>query len=213
MRIGVIPGSIRQNNNGVGIVAWATSLVLRAASSTNSSLAVAPTAISLPSPSVPSFPLGPVIDPVIAQAVKNPAQYASPQTQEWSKFVSGLSGLVIVTPQYNWGYPGELKNALDHLYNEWSGKPIVIVSYGGHGGGKARVQLEQVLQGGFKARVVGAVEVTLPSTYIRGEHRVGKEDSKQADKFLDEYEGAVVEAIGKLFEVASAKEEQKRDEL
>jgi NAD(P)H-dependent FMN reductase len=52
-----------------------------------------------------------------------------------------------VTPQYNWGYPASLKNALDHLLKEWNGKPALIVSYGHHGGVKAAAQLRQVLEG------------------------------------------------------------------
>jgi NAD(P)H-dependent FMN reductase len=54
---------------------------------------------------------------------------------------------VFVTPQYNWGYPAPLKNAIDHLYKEWHGKPAMIVSYGHHGGGKCASQLNQVLKG------------------------------------------------------------------
>lgn len=40
-----------------------------------------------------------------------------------------------------------IKNAIDYLFNEWRGKPAMIVSYGGHGGEKAAGQLRQVLQG------------------------------------------------------------------
>lgn len=39
-----------------------------------------------------------------------------------------------------------IKNAIDYLYHEWAGKPAMIVSYGGHGGGKAAAQLKQVLE-------------------------------------------------------------------
>jgi NAD(P)H-dependent FMN reductase len=40
-----------------------------------------------------------------------------------------------------------LKNALDHLYREWNGKPAMIVTYGGHGGSRCSEQLAQVCQG------------------------------------------------------------------
>ena len=56
-------------------------------------------------------------------------------------------GYLIVTAEYNHGYPAVLKNALDHLYKEWSGKPLVIVTYGGHGGIKCAAQLRQVAEG------------------------------------------------------------------
>ena len=73
--------------------------------------------------------------------------YEGDHTSAWSEMIAGASGFVFVTPQYNWGYPAPLKNALDHLYKEWSGKPALIVTYGGHGGGKAGRQLRQVLKG------------------------------------------------------------------
>ncbi len=73
--------------------------------------------------------------------------YEFDHTRAWSRKVSDGDAFVFVTPQYNWGYPAALKNALDHLYREWSGKPAMIVSYGGHGGGKCADQLRQVLEG------------------------------------------------------------------
>jgi NAD(P)H-dependent FMN reductase len=57
--------------------------------------------------------------------------YTREHTRLWSNKVGGAAGFVFVTPQYNWGYPAVLKNALDHLYREWTGKPLLIVSYGG----------------------------------------------------------------------------------
>lgn len=73
--------------------------------------------------------------------------YASAHTRAWSRKVSEADAFVFVTPQYNWGYPAPLKNALDHLYNEWSGKPAMIVTYGGHGGVRCAAQLREVLEG------------------------------------------------------------------
>lgn len=73
--------------------------------------------------------------------------YAFEHTQAWSRQVADAHAFVFVTPQYNWGYPAPLKNALDHLYKEWAGKPAVIVTYGGHGGDKCARQLRQVLKG------------------------------------------------------------------
>lgn len=36
--------------------------------------------------------------------------------------------LIVVTPEYNGGYPGVLKNALDYYYDEISKKPVGVVS-------------------------------------------------------------------------------------
>ncbi len=73
--------------------------------------------------------------------------YAHEHTHAWSRKIAAADGYIFVTPQYNWGYPASLKNALDHLFKEWNGKPAAIVSYGYHGGGKASAQLRQVLEG------------------------------------------------------------------
>jgi len=73
--------------------------------------------------------------------------YDNDHTLAWSRRVSEGDAVVFVTPQYNWGYPAPLKNALDHLYAEWRDKPAVIVTYGGHGGGKCALQLRQVTEG------------------------------------------------------------------
>jgi NAD(P)H-dependent FMN reductase len=78
-----------------------------------------------------------------------PAQhrYEHEHTARWSELVRSYDGFVFVFPQYNWGYPAVLKNALDFLYDEWADKPAGLVSYGSRGGGLAATQLRQVLQG------------------------------------------------------------------
>jgi NAD(P)H-dependent FMN reductase len=73
--------------------------------------------------------------------------YANAHTRAWSAKIAEGAAYVLVSPQYNWGYPAPLKNALDHLYQEWTGKPAMIVTYGSHGGGRCAAQLRQVLEG------------------------------------------------------------------
>jgi NAD(P)H-dependent FMN reductase len=89
------------------------------------------------------WPLPPNDEPGIPALAK----YAREHTCAWSRKVGTADGFVFVTPQYNWGYPAVLKNALDHLYMEWAEKPLMIVSYGGHGGEKCAAQLRQVAEG------------------------------------------------------------------
>ena len=64
--------------------------------------------------------------------------------QQWAEKIASADGFVVVTPEYNHGYPAVLKNALDHLYREWNQKPIAFVSYGSVGGARAVEQLRQV---------------------------------------------------------------------
>jgi NAD(P)H-dependent FMN reductase len=74
-------------------------------------------------------------------------RYEHEHTKRWSRLVSSYDGFVFVMPQYNWGYTGVVKNALDFLYAEWHGKAAATVTYGTHGGGKGAEQLKAVLQG------------------------------------------------------------------
>lgn len=90
----------------------------------------------------------PIFDePAVPALIKSSEGYKSDLTKNWSREISSCDGFIFVTPQYNWGYPACLKNAIDYLYHEWKGKPAMLVTYGGHGGGKCYSQLKQVLEG------------------------------------------------------------------
>ncbi|TGM86730.1 NADPH-dependent FMN reductase [Leptospira licerasiae] len=47
---------------------------------------------------------------------------------------------VVITPEYNHGYPAYLKLAIDSLHEEWNAKPVGFVSYGGSSGGLRAVE-------------------------------------------------------------------------
>jgi chromate reductase len=89
---------------------------------------------------------------------------------EWTRFrgeVGAADALLFVTPEFNRGIPGALKNAIDVGSRPWGkgvwgGKPsgIVSQSYGALGGMAAHHQLRQVLFG------VGAVAMAHPEAYI-----------------------------------------------
>jgi NAD(P)H-dependent FMN reductase len=72
---------------------------------------------------------------------------APPGALRLSETLGTADGLVVVTPEYNNGYPGVLKNALDYLLPELKRKPvgIVTVSAGGFGGVSCLAQLRLVL--------------------------------------------------------------------
>ncbi len=72
-------------------------------------------------------------------------QYTKAHTRSWSERVSGFDGFVFVVPEYNRGIPGQLKNAIDFLYEEWNDKAAGIVCYGSSGGLRAAEQLKLVL--------------------------------------------------------------------
>jgi NAD(P)H-dependent FMN reductase len=64
-------------------------------------------------------------------------QYSKDHTKEWSNIISKADGYVFVTPEYNHGVSGALKNAIDYLYHEWGYKPVAFVGYGGMGATRA----------------------------------------------------------------------------
>lgn len=133
----VIMGSIRAGRICPTVAAWVASLGQSGAGLTCELIDLA------------QWPLPMDDEPAIPAA----GDYVQPHTRAWSEKVTGADAVIFVTPQYNWGYPAALKNAIDHLYLEWRGKPAAIITYGGHGGTKCAAQLRQVAEA-VKMRVV-----------------------------------------------------------
>jgi len=63
---------------------------------------------------------------------------------EFADKIRKSDGVIIVTPEYNGGYPAALKNVVDLLYDEWHRKPIAIstVSDGSFGGTQVITSLQ-----------------------------------------------------------------------
>ncbi|HEX4437697.1 MAG TPA: NAD(P)H-dependent oxidoreductase [Solirubrobacteraceae bacterium] len=68
-------------------------------------------------------------------------QYTKRHTKDWSARVAAADAFVFVTPEYNYGMPAALKNAIDYLHVEWAYKPVGFVSYGGVSAGTRSVQM------------------------------------------------------------------------
>jgi len=54
--------------------------------------------------------------------------------------IDRADAVVIVTPEYNRGYPGPLKTAIDTALPEWRAKAVGFVGYGGMSGGLRAVE-------------------------------------------------------------------------
>src|SRR6476646_10007801 len=65
-------------------------------------------------------------------------KYTKPHTVAWARQIDTADALVIVTPEYNSGFPAPLKNAIDFLHAEWNNKALGVVTYGGGASGGAR---------------------------------------------------------------------------
>ena len=72
-------------------------------------------------------------------------QYTQPHTKAWAAKIASFDAYVFVTPEYNHGPSGALKNAIDYLYREWNNKAAGFVGYGSAGGTRAVEQLRLVM--------------------------------------------------------------------
>lgn len=203
--IGVLLGSSRNDGNGVGLLSWLLPFVQSTVSADPDNFQPE---IKLVNFLEHPHPLGPIVNEMPA-SVRDPTLYTSPRTRDWSAFVSSCAAFIVLTPQHNWGYPGELKNALDRLYWEWQAKPVLLITYGGHGGGKCAAQLREVMEGGLKMKVVSSVEITLPREYISGAKRVQRKvaetpnSMKESDDFLEKYNEPTKEAVREFLAVVN----------
>lgn len=102
-------------------------------------------------------------------------------------------GVVIVTPEYNHGVPGALKNALDWVSrpafaSPFKGKPVLIVSCATAftGGVRAQYQLREVLVS-MLAEIVPTREIVVGSvhTKVSDGRLIDAESIKQLDRGLE----------------------------
>ncbi|MCR8691151.1 NADPH-dependent FMN reductase [Rhodococcus rhodochrous] len=69
-----------------------------------------------------------------------------PDADAFTRRIGAADAFVVVTSEYNHGYPAALKTAIDTVKHEWRTKPVGFVSYGGLSGGlRAVEQLRQVV--------------------------------------------------------------------
>jgi NAD(P)H-dependent FMN reductase len=96
--------------------------------------------------------------------------------------------VVFVTPEYNFGYPAVVKNAIDYLHQEWHHKPVGFVSYGGVAAGTRAVQqLKQVLTTLRMVPVFEGVNIPWHPRYLAEGTFHGPEELEQASVgMLDE---------------------------
>lgn len=72
-------------------------------------------------------------------------KYQHEHTRRWAAKIGSLDAFIFVTPEYNHGTSGALKNATDYLYKEWNNKAAGFVSYGSAGGVRAAESLRLVM--------------------------------------------------------------------
>lgn len=71
--------------------------------------------------------------------------YTHEHSRRWAREIASHDGYVLVSPEYNYGVPGGVKNAIDYVFHPWKGKPIALVTYGLGGGSHSSDQLQHIL--------------------------------------------------------------------
>jgi NAD(P)H-dependent FMN reductase len=66
---------------------------------------------------------------------------------DFASKIKAADGIIIVTPEYNGGFPASIKNVVDLLTTEWRRKPVAIstVSEGNFGGTQVLISLQFTL--------------------------------------------------------------------
>ncbi len=127
-------------------------------------------------------------------------QYTKDHTRRWSARVDAADAFVFVTPEYNYGLPAPLKNAIDYLHHEWAYKPVGFVSYGGVSAGTRSVQmLKQVVTTLRMFALAEAVSIPFVASFLDDEQRVEPNETMEqaADAMLSEL-GRVSDAMTAL---------------
>jgi NAD(P)H-dependent FMN reductase len=129
-----------------------------------------------------------------------------PGLREFSEKVARSDSLVIVTPEYNNGYPGVLKNALDYLLPEYQRKPIAIVtvSAGGFGGINCLAQLRLVALG------MGAFPIPAALPVSRVQDSFDEEGNPKDDSYEKRAQAFITEVLffAEAIAVQKAKDKQ-----
>ena len=129
IKIAIILGSTRPGRNGEAVAKWVFE-VAKKRSDAEFELV-----------DIKDFNL-PLLDEPLSPMM---GQYSKPHTRVWAAKIASFDAYVFVTPEYNHGIPGALKNAIDFLFAEWNNKAAGFVSYGGVSGARAVEQLRLVL--------------------------------------------------------------------
>jgi NAD(P)H-dependent FMN reductase len=128
LSIAVVLGSTREGRFGAAVAGWF--LRHAAASPGVAAELMDPRGFRLPMFSEASPP---VVKPSV-----------HPEVTRWAEGIERADAVVFVTPEYNHGIPGVLKNLLDFGGREWARKPAAFVGYGSLGAARAVQGLRHV---------------------------------------------------------------------
>ncbi|MEK6976613.1 MAG: NADPH-dependent FMN reductase [Candidatus Thermoplasmatota archaeon] len=116
-------------------------------------------------------------------------QAPNPEVRSFIEQMHAADGFVIVTPEYNFSFPGALKNLLDVTFKPWNKKPFGLVGCGGISGGMRAIDsLRQVVSGLGAVCVPAHVPVQFIGKTFGPDGPLVEAEAwtKRVDSFLDE---------------------------
>jgi NAD(P)H-dependent FMN reductase len=146
IKVGIIVGSTRPGRKADTVAKWVLEIAQKRADAQYELL------------DLQAFNL-PLLDEPIPPSLGQP--YSKAHTKAWSAKIDACDAFVFVTPEYNHGPSGALKNAIDYLYREWNNKAAGFVAYGSAGGARAVEQLRLVMSEVQVAHVRNQVMLSL----------------------------------------------------
>src|ERR1043166_8006833 len=129
LRVGIILGSTRPGRNGEAVARWVYEIAQRR------------TDAEFELVDLKDFNL-PLLDEPVPPSL---GQYSKEHTKVWAAKIASFDAFLFVTPEYNHGTSGALKNAIDFLFKEWNNKSAGFVSYGSALGVRAVESLRLVM--------------------------------------------------------------------
>ena len=155
VRLMVIVASTRPGRLGPAIADWFVRTTARRAGELGIEVDVADLAeIGLPLLDEPEHPAT--------------GTYLHQHTRDWSRRVAAADAVLVVTPEYNYGMPATLKNAVDYLYAEWAWKPVGFISYGNTSAGTRAVQMAKQVVTTVRMVPIGATLALRLSEHLDG---------------------------------------------
>ena len=129
LKLAIIVGSTRPGRVGESVSRWVYEIAQKRSDATFELV------------DIKAFNL-PLLDEPVPPSM---GQYSKDHTKKWAAKIASFDGFVFVTPEYNHGISGALKNAIDFLFAEWNNKAAGFVGYGSAGGVRAVEHLRLVM--------------------------------------------------------------------
>ena len=170
LKIAILVGSTRPGRKADAVATWAYEIARKRTDADFALLDLA------------TFELPLLDEPMPAAS----GSYSHPHTRRWSAAIASFDGYVFVTPEYNHGTSGALKNAIDFLYNEWTDKAAGFIGYGYAMGARAVENLRLVLASLQVATVRPQLGLSLFSDFEHGTaFRPTEKHEKTLNSMLD----------------------------